>query len=180
MNFDTSYLELLLQKAKYEQGLGTNLVRIAKTQMGAEKVVLLEAKAKKGTDIAPHFHEHGGEICIPLTRGTVRFGKVEKNEKGRYKMSEDKALVTWDVMEQDLEPGRSFEIPEGIAHHFVALDDFVMIILFILPEGHAAGTDRIYASYPTDYKPKSKNLVSHFKTTAKIVTQPKISSTISG
>ncbi|HYK09080.1 MAG TPA: cupin domain-containing protein [Candidatus Eisenbacteria bacterium] len=156
MNFDSSYLELLLQKATYEQGLGANLVRIAQTKIGNENVVLLEVKVTKGTDIAPHFHEHSGEICIPLTFGKLRFGKVEKDENGAYKMDGDKAVTSWDIAEQTLEPGKSFEVPEGVAHHFVALEDSPMIVLFLLPESHAAATDRIYSTYPTGYTSKSK------------------------
>ncbi|MGH7246300.1 MAG: cupin domain-containing protein [Candidatus Levyibacteriota bacterium] len=148
MSFDFSYLELLLQKAKYEQALGARTVKISKTEIGKEAIVLLEVKVAKGTDIAPHFHEHNGEICIPLTTGKVRFGRVEKDKDGKYKMDGEKVVTSWDVMEQDLQPGKPFEVPEGVAHHFVALEDSPAIILFVLPNTHATAEERKFSTYP--------------------------------
>ncbi len=148
MKLDTSYLELLLQKAKYEEGLGVGLLPIANTTIGEEKIVLLEAKAEKGGEIKPHVHQHGGEICVPLTRGTVQFGRPQKDSEGNFKTEGDEVVTDWDVTARDLEPGRPVEVPEGVAHHFAALGDEPLILLFVVPEGHAAATDRLYCTHP--------------------------------
>lgn len=99
-----------------------------------------------GKGLRPHLHEKNGEIGIPLTKGFVRFGHPVTDEVGEYVWEKDEVKVEWDE-EREVEPGKSFEIPCGVAHHFRANSSEEFLIFFLLPSNHL-GEDRKFVTAP--------------------------------
>lgn len=143
---DSKFLKEKLTEAAYDPVLGVRVVHLIKTHIGGVEVEHVVVQMDAGKGLRPHVHEHNGEVGIPITKGVVRFGNPVRDESGEYVFDNDEVKVDWEEPMQ-LEPGKSFEVPEGKAHDFYATDGEEFVIFFILPSNHL-GEDRKFVTRP--------------------------------
>lgn len=144
--FNLSFLQQELAKASYDPALGVRAVHLIKTNIGGIDVEHVAVQMDAGKGLRPHVHEHNGEVAIPMTKGYVRFGTPIRDDAGEYVWENDEVKVDWEEP-MLLEPGKSFEVPEGKAHDFYATQDEEFVIFFILPSNHL-GEDRKFVVAP--------------------------------
>src|SRR5262249_24436335 len=140
------FIKQKLEKAQYDQAQGVRVIHLAKSSIGGVDVEHIAVQMDAGKGLRPHVHEHNGEIGIPMTKGMVRFGKPIKDVNGEYMWDNDEVQRAWEE-EISLEPGKSFEVPEGKAHIFYANPTEEFLIFFILPSNHL-GEDRKWVTKP--------------------------------
>lgn len=147
LTLDLNFLEQELAKTIYDPNLGVRKLVLSKTLIGNIPINLIVLKLDPGIKLKPHFHEHGGEICLPITNGYIQFGNPQKDKSGNYLVNKEQKIITNWNDPITVTPFKALEFPECVAHYFYASESESFILMFFLPENHPS-TDIKFTTNP--------------------------------